>query len=168
MAKLTFLTPDGGELLFALRYPGQFIDYFPLRRETPYELSGVTLTSAEIYRVNVERAQAVIKQQANLRFAEGEILRSDFHSLAVRYLQMRVLSPVERLESLLWELAGFMGEKDSTGRVRFVLPLDNLAMASLCGISESYFKSIRRDLERTRRIKREQRHRWLLLSRLSV
>lgn len=158
IAKLTLPLPSGEESLLTLRYPGQFVDYCSHDLGTAYPLSGITIVPSDIYKARIEQVRAARRRNPDLRIHEADLLRRDLYRLAAMRLRLKALSPVDRLERLLWDLASVIGERDSTGEMRLVLPLDNCEMASLCGLSESHYKTIRRELERTGRVSHDGRH----------
>jgi hypothetical protein len=77
-------------------------------------------------------------------------------------LALKGLAPADILERLLWELASALGGLVSQGVARLVMPFSNAEMADLCGLSESHYKEVRRELEETGRVKHLERRLWVL------
>lgn len=161
VVKLVFALP-GDELFLALRYPGQFVDYCSHDLGVAYSLSGITIVTSEIQRISLERVQGAQLQNPDLRVHQADLLRRDLYDLVASHLYFKLLSPVDRLERLLWELAAVIGQRDLMGTTRLVLPLSNCEMASLCAMSESHYKSVRRELQKTGRVRHEGRCFWVL------
>lgn len=162
VAKLVLLQPSGNELVVALRYPGQFVNYFSAGVGAPSSISGITIVASDVYRINVPRVRAVQQGNPGLSIQPADLLWADLCSLAAKYVQLKSSRPICRLAQLLWELAAILGKKDSPTRIRLVLPLNNFEMASLCGISESHYKAVRHELEATGHVSHEARHVWIL------
>jgi len=167
IAKLVLILPGGDELILGLRYPGQFIDYFPRSSGVASRLSGITIVTSNIHRIAIERVQAAQLANPGLRIQTADLLWCDLYNLAHRHLHFRVSPPADRLERLLWDLSAILGKRDSRNRTRLVLSLSNFEMASLCGVSESHYKAVRRELEDTGRVRHESPHVWVLTSPLA-
>jgi Crp-like helix-turn-helix domain len=101
--------------------------------------------------------QEAEQRNAEMNAFQKYTLRQDLYNMCVANLQLKSLSPGERLDRLLCELAAVLGARRAAGSVQFVLPLDNLEMAELLALSESHYKQIRTDLERAGRLRRKQR-----------
>lgn len=91
-----------------------------------------------------------------------ESLERDLCGLAATHLALKALAPTEVLERLLWELASVLGGLTPQGAARLVLPFSNAEMADLCGLSESHYKEVRRELEETGRARHVARRLWTL------
>lgn len=162
IVKLVVELPCGEEVFLTLRRPGQFIDYSSLDSGIAHPFSGITIVASEIHRISLDLLRAAQRGNPDVGRRQASLDREDLHDLAARHLRFQLRSPAQRLESVLWELAAVIGESDSGGRTRLVLPLDNSEMASLCGVSESYYKTIRRELEQAGRVSHEGQCRWIL------
>lgn len=163
-AKLVVSMPSGQKVTVALRYPGQFVDLSPGGLARTHPFSAVALVSSEIYTIDIAAIQSAQRRSSGLRIQDADLLRSDLDSLVAGFLRSKLQSPVDRLERLLRDLAAALGARDPRGSARLVLPLENAEMASLCGISESYYKAVRQELERSGRAIRESRNVWVLRS----
>jgi CRP-like cAMP-binding protein len=164
VAKLVFSGPNGREVLVALRYPGQFVDYCSHDLGGPYPLSAIALARSEVYGIDIAAIRGAQRQNPGLRNSEAELLRRDLYDLVARLVRSELLPPADRIEELVRGLAGALGGKLPDGSVRVVLPFDNSEMASLCGVSESHYKAIRRELEDAGRIRREGHNVWAIPS----
>lgn len=166
-ARLSFSEPDGREILVALRYPGQFVDLGPRGIARAYPLSATALVTSEIYGIDVAAIRQAQQRNCDLGIQDTDLLRSDLDNLVAGFVRLKLLSPVDRLEQLLRDLAAVLRGQDSSRRARVVLPLDNIEMASLCGLSESHYKAVRHELEKSGRVRREGRNAWVLTSNTS-
>lgn len=162
LAKVVVCGPDGQESIVALRYPGQFLEYSFCKRNMPYQVSAMTLVPSDIYRVDRRELQDAHRNNPDIGVLEIEVLSHELYTLADKHLAFKFCSPTDRLETLLWELATVLDGLESDRKAHLVLPLDNVDMAALCGVSESHYKAIRRSLEQTGRLRRQDRRRWLL------
>jgi CRP-like cAMP-binding protein len=162
LVKLVVCQPNGHEFIFALKYPGQFIEYSYLDGTFSNHISARTVVASHIYRVNRRDLQDAQRNNPNVSSLQIEILRRELCAVTDKHLALRLSSPIDRLEALLWELAAVLGGVESTRKARLVLPLDNGEMAMLCGISESHYKAVRHDLEQTGRLTHQDRRLWIL------
>jgi CRP-like cAMP-binding protein len=160
--KLIRTSGTGSEVVLSLRDPGQFVHYFSEDGGPSQEFVAMAVVSSEIYRIGVEQLRALEQQEPDIWRSLATMLSRDLHELVYRYIEMKTLPPADRLEQMLWRLAGMVGETISDGKIRLVLPLDNGAMAALCGVSESHYKAARAELEESGRAIRENRFRWVL------
>jgi CRP-like cAMP-binding protein len=167
VAKLVFSEPNGHETLVALRYPGQFVDYWPRQPAGASPLSAIALVTSEIYRIDIATVQSAQEQNPDLRIQDADLLRYDLDDLVARFVRSKLPSPADRLEQLLRELAAVLGRRDSNGKVHVMLPFDNFEFASLCGVSESYYKVVRHELAKSGRVRQEGRRLWVLAPSLS-
>jgi CRP-like cAMP-binding protein len=162
VAKLVFSEPNGREVLVALRYPGQFVDYWPRQPAGANPLSAIALVTSEVYRIDVSTVRCAQQQNPDLHIQDADLLRYDLDDLAARFVRSKLLSPADRLEQLLRELAAVLGWKDSSGKAHVMLPFDNFEFASLCGVSESHYKAVRHELKKSGRVRQEGRRIWVL------
>jgi CRP/FNR family transcriptional regulator len=162
IVKLAYSSPDGGQHLLGLRYPGDLIGnwWLDLRMHCPF--SAITAVPCELHRIDCALVRdGAIQNRGALRF-HVETLQRDLCSLAATHLALKGLAPADILERLLWELAAALGGLASQGVARLVLPFSNAEMADLCGLSESHYKEVRRELEDTGRVKHLERRLWVL------
>jgi CRP-like cAMP-binding protein len=126
VAKLVFLEPNGSEIFVALRRPGQFVDYGPPDAAHAYPLSAIALVTSEIYKIDIAAVQCAHRRNPALHAEDADGLHRDLENLAASFVRSKLLSPADRLERLLRDLAMVLGGgRDSIGRTRVVLPLDN-------------------------------------------
>jgi len=162
IVKLVYSSPDGGQHLLGLRYPGDLIGdwWLDLRMHCPF--SAITAVPCEIHHVDSAQIRERARRDRNAEHFHIETLQRDLCSLAATHLALKGLAPTDILERLLWELASVLGGLASEGPARLVLPLNNAEMADLCGLSESRYKEVRRELEETGRLRHLARRLWTL------
>jgi CRP/FNR family transcriptional regulator len=162
IVKLAYSFPDGGQHLLGLRYPGDLIGdwWLDLRMHCPF--SAITAVPCELHRIDSAQVRdRALRDRSALHF-HVETLQRDLCGLAATHLAFKGLSPADILERLLWELAAALGGLASQGVARLVMPFSNAEMADLCGLSESHYKEVRRELEETGRVKHLERRLWVL------
>ena len=159
---LAHSSPDGSQHLLGLRYPGDLIGdwWLGLRVRCPF--SAITAVPCEIQRVDSTQIRERVRRDRNAEHFHIETLQRDLCSLAATHLALKGLAPTDILERLLWELASVLGGLGSQGPARLVLPFSNAEMADLCGLSESHYKEVRRELEETGRVRHLARRLWVL------
>lgn len=157
IVKLACSSPEGNQHLLGLRYPGDLIGdwWLGLRMHCPF--SAITAVPCEIHRVD----GAQIRDRNGEHF-HVETLQRDLCSLAATHLALKDLPPTDVLERLFWELASVLGGLTAQGSARLVLPFSNAEMAELCGLSESHYKEVRRELEEAGRVRHLARKLWML------
>ncbi len=162
IVKLVYSSPDGGQHLLSLRYPGDLIGdwWLDLRMHCPF--SAITAVPCEIHRVDAAQIRERERRDRNAEHFHLETLQRDLCSLAATHLALKGLAPTDILERLLWELASVLGGLAYRGPARLVLPFSNAEMADLCGLSESHYKEVRRELEETGRLRHVARRLWVL------
>ena len=162
IVKLAYSSPDGCQHLLGLRYPGDLIGdwWLDLRMHCPF--SAITAVPCEIHRIDSAQIRDRALRDQNAQHFHGETLQRDLCGLAATYLALKGLSPTDILEGLLWELAAVLGGLASQGTARLVMPFSNAEMADLCGLSESHYKKVRRELEKTGRVRHLARKLWVL------
>lgn len=162
IVKIAYSSPDGGQHLLGLRYPGDLIGdwWLDLRMHCPF--SAITAVPCELHRIDSALVRdRALRDRSALHF-HVETLQHDLCSLAATHLALKGLAPADILERLLWELAAALGGLASQGVARLVMPFSNAEMADLCGLSESHYKEVRRELEETGRVKHIERRLWVL------
>ena len=162
IVKLAYSSPDGGQHLLGLRYPGDLVGdwWLDLRMHCPF--SAITAVPCELHRVDSAQIRERAIRDRNVQHFQVETLQRDLCSLAATHLALKGLAPTDILERLLWDLASVLGGLASHGAARLVLPFSNAEMADLCGLSESHYKQVRRELEATGRVRRLARRLWML------
>jgi CRP-like cAMP-binding protein len=167
IVKIVFSFADGSNKLLGLRYPGHLIGdwWLDLKMSSPF--SAITTVPCEIHRVDMPQMREAEKRDRRIADLHREMLERDLCNLSATHLEMKGLAPTEILERLLWELAGVLGGIESRGTARLVLPLTNTEMADLCGLSESHYKEVRRELEDTGKLKHLARRLWVIHRRSS-
>jgi hypothetical protein len=162
IVKLVFTFPDDSRSLLGLRYPGQLIGDWWQDVSVSYPVSASTVVPCEIHRFDLTQVHSAEQRDRTVEDFHHLTLRRDLCNLAATHLEMKGFSPEELLEGILWELAAVLGHIESTGIARLVLPLSNSEMADLCGLSESHYKEVRRELEATGRLKHQEHRLWIL------
>jgi CRP/FNR family transcriptional regulator len=162
IVKLTYSSPDGGQHLLGLRYPGDLIGDWWLDLRMPYPFSAITAVACEIHRIDSAQIRDRALRDRNAQHFHAETLQRDLCSLAATHLALKELTPTDILERLLWELAAALGGLAAEGNARLVMPFSNAEMADLCGLSESHYKEVRRELEKTGRVRHLARKLWAL------
>lgn len=162
IVKLVFSFADGSNKLLGLTYPGHLIGDWWLDVDMHSPFSAVTTVPCEVHRVDTPQMREAEKRDRRVADFHREMLERDLCNLSATHLEMKGLPPTEILERLLWELAGVLGGVESRGTARLVLPLTNSEMADLCGLSESHYKEVRRELEETGKLKHLARRLWVL------
>jgi CRP-like cAMP-binding protein len=162
IAELLFCTPYGDISVLGLRYPGDLIGDWWQDLKADLPVSAIAIVPCEIYRIDIGQVRAVAQGDRGVADFHQRALERDLCNLAAAHLKLRGISSAQRLEGLLWELAAVLGGPEAPGTARLVLPLSNHEMADLCGLSESRYKEVRRDLEATRRLRRRGRRVWIL------
>lgn len=162
VVKLLYSSPDGGQHLLGLRYPGDLIGdwWLGLRMHCPF--SAITAVPCEIHRIDSAQIRERARRDRNAEHFHIETLQRDLCSLAATHLALKGLAPTDILERLLWELASVLGGLAAQGPARLVLPFSNAEMADLCGLSESHYKEVRRELQETGRVRHLARRLWVL------
>jgi len=160
--KLAYSSPEGGQNLLGLRYPGDLIGDWWLDLRMPCPFSAITAVPCELHRIDSAQVRdRALRDRSALHF-RVERLQRDLCFLAATHLAFKGLPPTDILERLLWELTAALGGLASQGTARLVMPFSNAEMADLCGLSESHYKEVRRELEETGRVKHVERRRWVL------
>jgi CRP/FNR family transcriptional regulator len=162
VVKLAYSSPDGGQHLLGLRYPGDLIGDWWLDLKMHCPLSAITAVPCEIHRVDSTQIRERAVQDRNAQHFHTETLQRDLCRLAATHLALKGLPPTDILERLLWELASVLAGFAPQGVARLVLPFSNAEMADLCGLSESHYKEVRRELELTGRVRHLARRLWVL------
>ncbi len=162
IVKLVWLSPDGNQHLLGLRYPGDLIGDWWLHLRMRCPLSAITVVPCEIHRVDAAQIRDGARRDLNVEHFHVETLQRDLCGLAATHLALKDLVPTDFLERLLWELASVLEGLGSRGTARLVLPFSNAEMADLCGLSESRYKEVRRELQETGRVRHVARRLWVL------
>lgn len=162
IVKLAYSSPEGGQHLLGLRYPGDLVGDWWLDLGMHCPFSAITAVPCELHRVDSAKLREGAIRDRNAQHFQIETLQRDLCSLAATHLALKALAPTDILERLLWELASVLGGLASQGAARLVLPFSNAEMADLCGLSESHYKEVRRELEDAGRIRRLARRLWML------
>ena len=162
IVKLVFSFADGSSKVLGLRYPGHLIGDWWLDLNMNCPFSAVPSIPCEVHIIDITRMREARQQDRILGDFHSEMLQRDLCNLAATHLELKGMAPTEILERLMWELAAVLGGLESRGTARLVLPLSNMEMADLCGLSESHYKEVRRELEETGRLKHLARRLWVL------
>jgi CRP-like cAMP-binding protein len=162
IVKMVFSFSDGSNKLLGLRYPGQLIGDWWLDLNMNCPFTAVTTVPCEIYRLDIKQMREAQRRNRSVGDFHREMLERDICNLAATHLELKGLAPTEILERLFWELAAVLEGLESRGTARLVLPLSNMEMADLCGLSESHYKEVRRELEDTGKLKHLARRLWVL------
>jgi CRP-like cAMP-binding protein len=157
MVKVTFSPPDGDKLLSRLRYPGQFVEQCACDLGVPSPVSATAIVPCEVHRIDLARINEARVRNLEVGAFEKYILKRDLYNAHAANIELQTLTPARRLERLLSQLATVLGAHRSSGPVEFVLPLDNVEMASILGLSQTHYKQIRGELEDQGRLGRQGR-----------
>ncbi len=163
IVKLTHNLPNGRQCLLELRYPGDFVEHCANGLEALSPVTASTITPCNIYRLEIGRMADAAQRNPEVHAFEKHILKRDLYKAFIANLKLKTLSPIDRLEHALWEIARVRTQDRRTPRTEFVLPLSNSEMADWIGISESHYKQTRSELERAGRLQRMEGKRLVLL-----
>ncbi len=164
IVKLTCILPNGRESMLTLRYPGQFVEECVYDLNLPSPVSATTIVPCEIHRVDIARMREAERRDPEVNAFAKYVLKRDLYNICRSNMELKSVRPAQRCERLLWELAAVLGSIRSGNPVQFVLPLDNLEMAEMLGLSESHYKKIRSELEESGVLHRQGR-RGVVLTR---
>jgi CRP-like cAMP-binding protein len=159
---LYYALPGGPETLFALAYPGELINLTALNPAQPTSSSGTALTSCEVYRIDFNRLDAAEQEDPEILKMLNRRLQAQVARRTKALVELKSLSPAERLERHLCELAEVLGCNMQGQRVRVPVPLSDGEMAMLLGLSNRQFKRVKKSLQENGRLTLENSRMFVL------
>lgn len=149
---LYYALPDGPETLFLLAYPGELVNITALNRSRLTSSSGTTVTDCEVYRIDVNRFQAAELEDPEILKMLNDSLQKQVARRTRALVELKSLSPAERLERHLCELAQVLGCNMQSQPVRVPVPLTDTELAMLLGLSDRQFKRVKKSLQERGRL----------------
>lgn len=163
IVKLTHTSADGEDSPIWLRYTGEMVGDWWAGIMAQHPVTAIAAVRCEVHRLSVDAVRAPGSSgQTTAADIRRQMLQLDLCKFAAAHQELKALSSSALLEQRLWDLAVVLGRSDSPGQVRFVMPLNNTEIANLCGLSESHYKAVRRQLEVAGKLERRNRRIWIL------
>jgi CRP-like cAMP-binding protein len=147
VAALYYRLSEGRETLFLLAYPGDILAITSPEANIPTQTSASSVTSCEVYRLDMHQLQRA-DADGSVAALLNRSLRIQMARRTKALAELLALSPAERLEHQLCELADVLGVSGNEP-VRIPMPLKDYELARLLGLSERQFKRVKTDMQRT-------------------
>jgi len=149
---LHYLFPDGRETLFMLAYPGEMVNLTALSRAEPMPTAVTAVTNCDVYRIEAHRMQTAERDDPEIPKLLNRSLQDQIAKRTKALVELKTLSPAERLERHLCELAHVLGCDIHAKPVRVIVPLKDTEMAMLLGLSVRQFKRVKKSLQEEGRL----------------
>jgi CRP-like cAMP-binding protein len=149
---LTSDLPTGDESVLGLRFAGQILDLCTSAIKRPYAFSARTMSPCVIYGIDAPSLHERERRDPEVARMVLDLLRYDLYSAAAFIVDLKTLSPEERLHRFLHFVALATGLKPIEGTFQIPMPLRDEQVASLVGVSTRQFKRIKKKMCETGRI----------------
>jgi CRP-like cAMP-binding protein len=159
---LHYLLPNGRETLFMLAFPGELVNLTAPPPSKPTGTAGTAVTNCDVYRIDVQRIESAEQQDPEIPKMLYRSLQEQVAKRTKALVELKSLSPAERLEHHLCELAKVLGCDVNAKPVRVVVPLKDTEMAMLLGLSDRQFKRVKKSLQEDGRLRFENSRMFVL------
>ena len=155
IAALHYVLPGESETVFLLAYPGELLNVTIPEPGSSGRTCASAVTKCELYSIDVGEVREQGKEQLLNLLNDSLYMQVARRTRALA--ESLTLSPGERLEKHLCELAEVMGYTSHNGRVRVPVPLKDVEFAKLLGLSDRQFKRVKKSLQDTGKLKVQNR-----------
>ncbi len=153
IAKLTHELNDGRGVLLMLAYPGYLLNVSSAGPSSASLLSGIAATPCEAYRLESQMIDEAARRDVALAKLLHRCLRTELSRWTASMVEILSLSPAERLERRLDQIATVLGCYRSPGRpIKVPVPLNDGDLAMMLGVSTRHFKRLKRSLHESGRL----------------
>ena len=159
---LYYPLPDGRETLFQLAYPGELVNLTSLEPTTPTSTAGTAVTNCDVYRIDARSLETAERADPEVRKLFNRSLHAQIARRTKALVEIKGLSPADRLERYLCELAAVLGSDTKAKPVRVSVPLRDTELAMLLGLSERQFKRVKKSLQEEGRLTVENSRMFIL------
>lgn len=146
------------EALTMLAYPGHIINLSGPELQTACPASGVALTACTAHRLSAERLKQPQQYDLRVTYLFQQALQAQIVRRTSALAEILMLSPAERLEQYLCELARVVGEREKSDSTRFIIPLKDEDLAMLIGVSDRQFSRVKKALQLNGRVLFQAHH----------
>ncbi len=160
VTKLTRYEENGAEFILDLRLPGSLLGSEAAIRQKPHPFSAITATACRLTPITARRFLDLLTAEPQLASFIQNNLCAEVLTQAARMSEMACLPARQRLEQLLWALAGEGGDRQLED-IKFQLPIKQWEVAQLLAITPTYLCRLLAELEDEEIINR--RNGWIIL-----
>lgn len=160
VTKLTRYEDNGAEFILDLRLPGSLLGSEAAIRQQPHPFSAITATGCRLTPISAKRFLDLLGAEPRLASFIQNNLCAEVLTQAARMSEMACLPARQRLEQLLWAVAGESGNGNLED-FKFQLPIRQWEVAQLLAITPTYLCRLLAELEEEEIISR--RNGWIIL-----
>ena len=146
---LTCDLPTGDVGVLGLRFIGQFLDHCSCSNGRPHAFSAYSVNGCAVYRVEENSFRTSVFHDPEGSALLQEAVQIDLYNAAVSIMQLKVLSPEERLRKFLKFVASVLGVTSKRESLRIPFALRDDQLAALLGLSCRQFKRIKKHMHDT-------------------
>ncbi len=138
LAKLLRVHADGRETIVGLRSRGSFLGAAEALLSIPYAARAVALPRCRWVKLGAEEFRSRVRVSQALSWRVHEMQSREVYQQLVRLGELGGMQARARLWRVLQEIGAILGEEDSTGDVRLVIPLRQWEIAQLIAVTPQY------------------------------
>jgi CRP/FNR family transcriptional regulator len=162
MVKLNLIEQDGQQAIVGLRSSGWILGTSSVILQKANPVTATTLTHCHIRFISADAFRHLLKTDVQFSWHIQQSLSREMHEQITRIGQLNCLPARQRLEQLLWDFASALTLDNRKKEVKMEIPLKQLEMAQLIGISPEHLCRMLKQLDEEGIIIRKKG--WVILN----